>query len=1102
MKRLLHLFSVLAMLLLCGNVTMAQSTVTIGTLSSSYYYYGPTYVYSQSNTAKYAKYAYIFTASELNIPPGSTITKVEWIRSDASTITGTNNNFTLYVKNTAATLMTDFVWNNLVAGTQQVYNTTTLTSNGGAGTYDAYPFSSGFVYTGQSLQLMADWYFGGTTSATSGVNYYYNSTTTGLGAYYTSTTAIGGTTAIYSTSARPTIRITYTPPPACTGTPSGITIIGAPTGTMCAGKNVDMVLNGLSSGLTFQWQSSPDNTTWTNISGATGYAYSTKVLKTTYFRCVATCTASTQSFTTPAVTVTTGGGTVLPYTESFENITTNDELPTCWSSTNKLQCKTFVAPSGSYNQFGRTGTKYASFYYYPYPQNDTFYTQALQMTAGSTYEVSYWYITDGYGTTSNSMGQLKLHFGRSPVKDSMTTFNTVNGPLNNTQYQQVVATFVAPTTGLYYIGISRHNTSTHYYPIYLTFDDFRVRELSVCSGSPAGGTTASSFDSVCVGQQFYLSITGAPSFMNAAYQWQYLSGSTWIDIPGATTDMYGLTQTQNTQYRCKVTCNAGGQISYSSAKTVTMKNYNNCYCVPVQLYNCSIGDINNFTLTGINNTSINDLNTGCNSPGVRFNSAAAPIQLLRGGAHTGSITSTSTNTMIAKVWVDFNRDGIFDSNYENITTISNAQNTAFNLTIPFFVDTGVYRMRVRSIYYYNTFSSCDAQSYGDTHDYMVNIRPCGAPNVNLGADILLCAGASATLDAGTYQNATYSWSNGATTPTINVSAAGSYRVTVNITGGCVARDTIVVTTGSLPTLSASNDTTACLGATVSLSASSNGSLSWSNGATTPSISVNQAGAYVVTATTGQGCTKKDTVNFFYGNNAIVLLGNDITECPAVPVVFNAGNPGSTYLWNTGATSRTISVTNAGAYTVKVTTAFGCEAYDTVMLNHKPMPEAAFGYEPDGTVVAFSDSSKNGESLTWYFGDQSTSTAANPIHSYIQYGTYKVHQVVRNQCGTDTATAIIGMYPTGVKNITKERELSVYPNPTNGVFTIDNRSTEVIESVTITNTVGKTVYVADKAKVAAQKNIQINMAGMASGVYFVNIKTENGVIVKRLELLNK
>jgi len=1082
---------------------MAQSTVTIGTQSSSSYYYGPTYVYSQSTTTKYAKYAYLFLASELNIPPGSTITQVEWIRSNAGTYTGTNNNLTLYMKNSTETnAMTDFIWNNMVSGATQVYNTTTQTSAGGVGTYDAFPMSSGFVYYGQSLQIMADWYFGGTTAVTSGINYYYTSTTTGRIAYYTSSTAIGGTTSLYSTSIRPTIRITYTPPAPCAGTPSGITVAGAPTGTVCAGKNIDLGLLGLSSGLTFQWQSSPNGTTWTNISGATNYTFSTKALQTMQYRCIATCTASTQSYTTPAVTVTTGAGTVLPYTESFENITANDELPTCWTRTNPTQCKTYVAASGSYNQFARSGSKYASFYYYPYPQNDTFYTQALQMTAGSTYEVSYWYITDGYGTTSNSMGELKLHYGRSPIKDSMTTFNTVTGPLNNIQYQQVTATFVAPTTGTYYIGFSRHNTSTHYYPIYLTFDDFRVRELAVCSGTPAGGTTTSTYDSVCVGQQFYLAISGAPSFMNAGYQWQYLNGSTWVDIPGAVVDNYGLTQTQNTQYRCKVTCNASGQVSYSAAKTVTMKNYNNCYCVPIQQYNCSLGDINNFTLTGINNTSINDLGTGCNSPGVRFNATATPVQLLRGGNHTGSISSSSTSTMIAKVWVDFNRDGIFDNNYENLTQISNAQNTAFNLTIPFFVDTGVYRMRIRSIYYYNTFSSCDAQSYGDTHDYMVNIRPCAVPNVNLGADQLLCAGASTTLNAGTYQNATYSWSTGATTSSINVNTAGTYRVTVNISGGCVARDTIIVTTGSLPTLTASNDTTACLGSTVTLSATSNGTVVWSNGATTPSITVNQAGAYVVTATTGQGCVKKDTVNFFYGNNAIVLLGSDVTECPSRPVVFNAGNPGSTYQWNNGATTQSISTTNAGTYTVKVTTPFGCEAFDTVVLNHKPLPEAAFGFAADGTIVSFTDSSLHGENMIWYFGDNSSSTQTNPIHSYVQYGTYTVRQVVVNQCGNDTATAIVGMYPTGVKNITKEKELSVYPNPTTGNFTIDNRSNAAIEGVTVTNTVGKTVYEAEVEKVKGQRTININLNGLASGVYFVNIKTEQGVIVKRLELINK
>ncbi len=56
----------------------------------------------------------------------------------------------------------------------------------------------------------------------------------------------------------------------------------------------------LSSGYTYQWQSSPDSLTWTNISGATVDTYTTTVTTTLYYRCIVYCTNSGLSDTSKA----------------------------------------------------------------------------------------------------------------------------------------------------------------------------------------------------------------------------------------------------------------------------------------------------------------------------------------------------------------------------------------------------------------------------------------------------------------------------------------------------------------------------------------------------------------------------------------------------------------------------------------------------------------------------------------------------------------------------------------------------------------------------------------------------------------------------------
>jgi hypothetical protein len=78
----------------------------------------------------------------------------------------------------------------------------------------------------------------------------------------------------------------------------------------------------------------------------------------------------------------------------------------------------------------------------------------------------------------------------------------------------------------------------------------------------------------------------------------------------------------------------------------------------------------------------------------------------------------------------------------------------------------------------------------DSAATFVNVFPL--PTVHLGADILLPAGQTATLDA-TGIGLSYQWSTGATTPTILVNSMGAYSVTVTNSEACTATDDILVT---------------------------------------------------------------------------------------------------------------------------------------------------------------------------------------------------------------------------------------------------------------------------------------------------------------------
>jgi hypothetical protein len=246
-----------------------------------------------------------------------------------------------------------------------------------------------------------------------------------------------------------------------------------------------------------------------------------------------------------------------------------------------------------------------------------------------------------------------------------------------------------------------------------------------------------------------------------------------------------------------------------------------------------------------------------------------------------------------------------------------------------------------------TTGSSISVSNSGTYSVVVSINGCTGtdtvvvtsiptPVFNLGANTTICQGTTLTLDATVSQaNVTYNWSNGGgTMPTLTVNSSGTYAVTATNSVGCSYSDNIIVNVEALPMPNLGPDVTLCEGQTVVLNGSVAGETNylWSTGATTAGLTVDTAGTYSVTVTTDNGCIGTDVVVVDY--SIIDFDWNGTLDLAVTnPVVLDAGNVGSTYLWNTGETTQTISVDTAGTYTVTVTTAAGCtEGSSVVVVN--------------------------------------------------------------------------------------------------------------------------------------------------------------------------
>ena len=64
---------------------------------------------------------------------------------------------------------------------------------------------------------------------------------------------------------------------------------------------------------------------------------------------------------------------------------------------------------------------------------------------------------------------------------------------------------------------------------------------------------------------------------------------------------------------------------------------------------------------------------------------------------------------------------------------------------------------------------------------------------------------------------------------------------------------------------------------------------------------------------------------------IVDLGPDTTACIGDQIVLDAG-AGNSYLWSDNSTGQTLTVTTAGTYSVLVTNASGCQAFDAIAVD--------------------------------------------------------------------------------------------------------------------------------------------------------------------------
>jgi PKD repeat protein len=108
---------------------------------------------------------------------------------------------------------------------------------------------------------------------------------------------------------------------------------------------------------------------------------------------------------------------------------------------------------------------------------------------------------------------------------------------------------------------------------------------------------------------------------------------------------------------------------------------------------------------------------------------------------------------------------------------------------------------------------------------------------------------------------------------------------------------------------------------------------------------------------------------------------------------------------------------------------------TIPIQVLAAPTAGFVWEAVENQVFFRNSSEDAFSYLWDFGDGSSSTEPNPIHSYNRSGSYEVTLNTSNGSCAVASAQTVTVIVNATEELTPDLPVVVYPNPTRGAVNI-------------------------------------------------------------------
>ncbi|SMP23813.1 choice-of-anchor L domain-containing protein [Chryseobacterium profundimaris] len=273
----------------------------------------------------------------------------------------------------------------------------------------------------------------------------------------------------------------------------------------------------------------------------------------------------------------------------------------------------------------------------------------------------------------------------------------------------------------------------------------------------------------------------------------------------------------------------------------------------------------------------------------------------------------------------------------------------------------------------------------------------------------ICPGESVTLTAS--GGSTYNWVNltgNGNTQVVSPANTTVYQVFAVGANGCVSANpaTITIVVGPPVAILAASKSKICVGESVTLTATGGVTYEWvglpGNGSTQV-VSPTVTTTYSVYALGGNGCKVENPTSITIEVvPAIESTLKDVYACVGDSGTLDAGSgPNYSYLWNTGATTQTITVNTPGTYSVTISNGTCSKVFSAQLINPTLPQFTNVTYE--NQILTISATNPTGGELEYSSNGGVTWQASNIFYNMLDNNNYTLMVRVKDaKCGTTLA----------------------------------------------------------------------------------------------------